>query len=270
MIDSTATRAELRREQLVDLVHAGTSDPAGIAEVLGVSLPTVHRDLARLESEGRIIRGRGRALTVESARELSLQEREVTGRPQKIAIATHAAAHVHDGDVVILDAGSTVGELARQLSKGKRITAVTNGMSALNALLDARDVELIITGGRLRRISRGLVGQQAEDTIRAITGDRVFLGADGVSSQRGVCETSPEQAALKKLMIEQARDLYVLADSSKLETAPSNFWARLDRPWTLVTDSDATDEQLAGFRSLDECSVEVVDVAEPKLRSATP
>lgn len=63
-------------------------------------------------------------------------------------------------------------------------------------------------------------------------------------------EGTPEQASLKRIMVENARDVYVVADSTKLGVESSHWWTALDRPWHLVTDDEATEQQLAPFRAL--------------------
>lgn len=252
---------QARRKRVLELVHAGTNNVSDLADVLGVSEPTARRDLVALEASGQIIRSYGGAITIDRAREASLQERENAQQPQKMDIARRAAEYVTDGDLVVLDAGTTVGDLARLIGD-LDITVVTNGMSSLHALMDSSTVDLIVTGGRLRRISRSFVGPDAGAYLRALTGDRVFLSGDGVVADRGICEASIEQASLKTVMINQARHLYVLADASKLGNASANFWSPIDRPWTLITDSSATADQLAPFEASAQCTVLVAEAGD--------
>jgi DeoR/GlpR family transcriptional regulator of sugar metabolism len=137
------------------------------------------------------------------------------------------------------------------------ITVVTNSLTTATVFEHSAGVELIVAGGRLRHISSGFVGPFTERIIADITADVAFLGADGVSARRGLCEGTPEQASLKRLMVDNARELHVLADSTKLGAEPSHWWTRLERPWSLVTDDGATEEQLEPFRSAPEVTVHV-------------
>ena len=86
--------------------------------------------------------------------------------------------------------------------------------------------------------------------MSGITADVAFLGADGVTADRGICEGTSEQAALKRAMVASAGTVVVLADASKVGSASSHYWTSLRRPWTLITDDRATDSQLAPFRRL--------------------
>jgi len=116
-----------------------------------------------------------------------------------------------------------------------------------------------VLGGTLRHISHGLVGPLTDMNLARLTADRVFLGADGLTADRGICEASPVQTHAKELMAARADAVYVLADSSKIGSRPFSAWAPLEGPWTLVTDTGVTETQLAPFRKLDR--VEIVTVA---------
>jgi DeoR/GlpR family transcriptional regulator of sugar metabolism len=70
------------------------------------------------------------------------------------------------------------------------------------------------------------------------------MSADGVVAGRGLCEASLDQVALKSLMMEQAREVVVLADATKLGRSEQLAWAPLPSRWRLVTDAPATDEQV--------------------------
>ncbi|HKS48826.1 MAG TPA: hypothetical protein VJT49_27700 [Amycolatopsis sp.] len=149
---------------------------------------------------------------------------------EKDAVA--AAGLGRDGDVVLLDAGTTVGRLAARLPNRSGLTAVTNGSSALLALADSPEAGVIVLGGRLRYPNEAIVGSTAGQQLRSITPDVVFLGADGLVAGRGRCAPTLEQAQLKHVMLYAARTAVVLAGHSKLGASPFPYWAPLDRPYT--------------------------------------
>ncbi|QKG26100.1 DeoR/GlpR family DNA-binding transcription regulator [Actinomadura verrucosospora] len=249
-------KAEERREHIARLLREQPVRVEEMAEAFAVSPSTIRRDLQVLSDEGAVVRTYGGALSAAPG-EQPLHERERLALAQKAAIAEAAEARVRPGAMLLLDAGTTVGALASRLASWTGITVVTNGLTALDALADSAGVELVALGGAVRHVSLGMIGPLAEGALRAITVDTVFLGADGVVAGRGVCEGTAEQASLKRLMVEQAREVCVLADASKLGRAESNWWTPLDRPWTLITDSGATEEQLAPFRARREVAVTV-------------
>lgn len=240
-------RSDERRRAIRELA---ARRPVGVEELsahFGVSPSTVRRDLAELTADGRLVRTYGGA--VASSAEQPLHDRERLALTQKAAIARAAERYVPAGATLALDAGTTVGTLARRLAARTGLTVVTNGLTSIDALADADGVRLIVLGGTVRHISLGMVGPVAERTMREVTVDAAFLGADGVVAGRGICEATAEQASLKRLMAEQATDVYVLADHTKLQNTTSHWWTPLDRPWTLITDDEATEDQLAPFHA---------------------
>jgi DeoR/GlpR family transcriptional regulator of sugar metabolism len=255
-------RASERRAEIDRILGAGGEVKVmDLAERLHVTSSTIRRDLDRLRTEGKLTRTYGGAVGgVHSGAGPALQERAMRARRQKDAIGRWAAAQVGDGEMVILDAGTTTGRAAHHLRDRQRLTVVTNGITTLIELAQASRVEVIVLGGTFRRMGQGFVGPLTELTLNRLSADKVFLGADGLVAARGICETSPVQTRCKELMAERARRVFVLADSSKIGRAPFDAWAPLDRPYTLVTDSGVTDEQLAPFRARGNVSIVVVPV----------
>jgi DeoR/GlpR family transcriptional regulator of sugar metabolism len=161
------------------------------------------------------------------------------------------------GETVLLDAGTTVGAMGEFLRDTQRLTVITAGLTALEALADADDVRVECLGGTLRHLSQGFLGPLTEAALARVSFDRAFLGADAVTADRGICEAELEQTRLKELMIERAGAVYVLAHAAKLGQRPFHAWAPLPPPVTLVTDSSATDEQIRPFT---DAGIEVVTV----------
>ena len=235
------------------------SRPVGVeelAERYAVSLSTIRRDLARLSAGGEVVRTYGGALAAAPG-EQSVHEREHLALAEKAAIAREAERFVRRGQLLVMDAGTTVGALAVHLASYEPITVVTNGLTTLHALEDAAGVELLVLGGLVRHVSLGMVGPLAEAAMQGITADVAFLGADGVTADRGICEGTSEQASLKRAMVEAASTVVVLADAGKLGNATSHYWTALDKPWTLITDDRASDQQLEPFRALPNTDVVV-------------
>jgi|BarGraNGADG00312_2_1021985.scaffolds.fasta_scaffold04670_3 DeoR/GlpR family transcriptional regulator of sugar metabolism len=249
-------KAMRRRAEICEIIRNRSASVEELAGLYDVSLSTIRRDLATLSSRGEVVRTYGGALTPAPG-EQGIHEREGLALAQKTAIARAAATHIRDGQFLLFDAGTTVGALARTISRGRRVTVATNGLTSLQVLADSPDVELLVLGGALRHVSQGMIGPLAESALGGMTADMAFLGADGVTADRGVCEGTAEQASLKRLMIVNSAAVFVVADSSKLGLAPSHWWTSLSEPWTLITDDGATEEQLAPFRRHSEVTVEI-------------
>ncbi|GAB3760642.1 DeoR/GlpR family DNA-binding transcription regulator [Microlunatus parietis] len=239
--------AEQRRAEILRL--ATDRGPAGVAELaerFGVTASTIRRDLARLSGTGRLARTYGGAMAVP---ESSLRQRGGEAAEAKRSIAGWAAGRIEPGTSVLLDAGSTVAQVARLLPAGLGVTVTTASIPVIGQLHGRGDVATICLGGRVRALSDAFVGPLTEAALERLSFDVAFLGADGVTSDSGLCEAEPEQTRLKELMARRSRQVYVLAHAAKLNHRPFHAWARLDRPWTLVTDVGAPDEVVAEFRA---------------------
>jgi len=252
-------RASERREVIAEWAQSEGVNVEELSQRLGVSVSTIRRDLALLTRNGRLMRTYGGAVGSPQP-EPSLHQRELVARPAKDAIGRAAAALVNPGETVLIDAGTTAGRLAYHLRGMPDLTVITNGLTAVNMLADADDVTVFMLGGQLRHISQGVIGPFADVMLRHFTATRAFLGADGVVAGRGICEAEPAQCALKEQMARHADEVYVLTDATKLGRAPFHFWAPLNRPWTLVTDENATQDQLAPFRDAPGVTVMIAPV----------
>ncbi|MFJ9467833.1 DeoR/GlpR family DNA-binding transcription regulator [Streptomyces caniferus] len=240
--ERSATRR--RRERMVELLGAGDISVHDLAAEFDVSLSTVRRDLATLAALGRITRTYGGAVD-HRAVERSWHDKEHEQRGEKDAIARAAAALVRSGDVVLLDAGTTVARLAHELRDRADLTVVTNGLPTLVELADA-EVEVVVLGGRLRRPNESLLGTRTEQALRRLTPDIAFLGVDGLDPRRGINCPDPEQAALKETMAECARAAWVLADHSKLGGGGGfPYWAAMPAGTGLI--SGGEERELAAY-----------------------
>jgi len=110
------------------------------------------KDLDVLQAHGRIQRSHGGALPArESALEdPTLREKEKLHRKEKLQIAAAAARMVREGQVVILDSGTTTTAIARALRKFQNLTIITNAVN-IAAELSGSSLEVILTGGTLRK-----------------------------------------------------------------------------------------------------------------------
>lgn len=233
----SATRA--RHTALLRLIREGVTSVDDLVAETGVSASTVRRDLARLREEGAVARTYGGALPAEPFHERSVGDSARVRVEAKQAIARLARPLVPAGGQVFLDAGTTCGALARLVAADASLgplTVVTRGLETAMLLADAEHVELEVVGGRLRRMSHGLVGPLAGLALERMSFDIAFLGADAVDVRRGVGEPTVEETSLKEQVAAVAGRTVVLADASKVGgTAPA--WTRLPGPWTLVTDA---------------------------------
>lgn len=236
----TGTRA--RHATLLTLLRGGTTHVDELAERLDVSPSTVRRDLERLKDGGQVERTYGGAMVTAPFHERSIAESARHAGPAKSAIARCALALVPTSGTVFIDAGTTCGALARLLAAStgySGLTVVTRGLETAGALADSADVDVVLLGGRVRRLSHGLVGPLTDLAVDRLGFDVAFLGADAVDPARGVGEPTLEETTVKESVAARSRRLVVLADASKLAVSDAPAWTRLTGPWRLVTDDSA-------------------------------
>lgn len=241
-------KARERRREIARLAAAaGLASVEELSERFGVTASTIRRDLAQLTAEGALARTYGGAIPVGGPPEQSLTQRSALARGAKAAIASWAAQQVSSGDHVLLDSGTSVGALARQLRHRGPLSVATTGLSALEALRGAQEIELVALGGHLRDLSQGFVGPLTEQALERMTFTVAFLGADSVTADRGICEATQVQIRLKELMAERSERCFLLVHSEKLGKAPYHCWMPLSPAITVVTDDSADEGVLRPF-----------------------
>jgi DeoR/GlpR family transcriptional regulator of sugar metabolism len=201
-----------RRQEILRAVRGGTAHVSDLAESFGVSEMTVRRDLGALARDGKLERVHGGA--VEAGGEPGFEKIEVERFEIKDRLGVAAAALISDGQTVMIDIGTSTLQLARHLH-GKRITVVTTNLAVVEELVPDPDIELVLPGGIVRRNYRSLVGVLAEDSLRQIKSDILFLGTSGVDLDIGVWDTTMVEVPIKRLMIAGAAEVVLIADAAK-------------------------------------------------------
>ncbi|NUW42326.1 DeoR/GlpR family DNA-binding transcription regulator [Nonomuraea rhodomycinica] len=206
----------LRHAEIMRRVRlSGATSVRDLAAQLGVSPSTIRRDLEVLDRDGTLRRVRGGALAgADADTDRPFAEVAAVDEHDKEAVAARAAGLVGDGDVVLLDIGTTTMRLARCL-RGRRVTVVTSSLAVLDVLRDDPVVELLLLGGMLRRPYHSLVGVLTEEALGQVCADRVFLGASGVRADGQLVDTTLAEVPLKRAMIAAAGQVVLLVDRHK-------------------------------------------------------
>lgn len=240
--------AERHRAIVTLVTEKGSARVTELARQYGVTEETIRRDLERLEGEGRLLRSHGGAVAlVDAPGERHYSERERANVREKIAIARHAVGLIREGDTVVLDASTTVLQIARLLPD-LDLTVLTNGMQAALTLADRPRIRVICTGGALSPASLSFAGPQAEETLLAYHVHKAFFSCTGVDLEFGLSDINERQAMLKLRMMLIAERSYLLADSSKFGIKSLRRFARIDEIGELITDSGAEIETVRRFR----------------------
>ena len=164
-------------------------------------------------------------------------QRRTRNRDQKERIARAALSFFHTNETVIFDAGSTVHELGRLISDGAGSTVVTPALNIATQLGGLPGLELVIIGGKLDPRTFSATGSKAEEAILELPAHRVFLGADGVDEHGDVVDVSLDIARLKRAMVKSARQVILLADSTKWGLSGPVRVIDLSAIHTVITDT---------------------------------
>jgi DeoR family transcriptional regulator of aga operon len=249
---------ERRRLILQILSHDGRVLVGDLARHFRTSQVTIRKDLDILQAHGRIHRTHGGALPArESALEdPTLREKEKLHRKEKSQIAATAARMVKEGQVVILDSGTTTTAIARALREREHLTIITNAVN-IAAELSGSSLEVILTGGTLRKNSFSLVGPIAEETLRRLNADILFLGVDGFDVHYGLSTPNLLEAKVNRVMVEVAKKTVAVCDSSKFGRRSLSLIAPPSALEEVITDRGLPKSDL---RVLRQAGIEVTQV----------
>jgi DeoR family transcriptional regulator of aga operon len=246
------------------LTGTGRVTVAEAAQRLAVSQATIRRDFDQLAQQQMITRTRGGAVASGVSYDLPLRYKIAKHSAEKQRIGAAAAALVAPGMVIGLNGGTTTTEVARALaqrpdltgsSDASQLTVVTNALNIANELLVRSRMKIVVAGGVVRPQSFELVGPLGGALLREVTLDLALLGVDALDLELGAAAHHEGEAAMNALMVERARRVAIIADSSKLGEHAFARICPVDRISTLVTDSSADARIVAGFRA---AGVEVI------------
>jgi DeoR family transcriptional regulator, aga operon transcriptional repressor len=240
---------ERRRLILVILNRDGRVLVGDLAKHFRTSQVTIRKDLDILQAHGRVHRTHGGALPAQDGalEDPSLREKEKLHRKEKLKIAAAAARMVRKGQVVILDSGTTTTAIARALREFENLTIITNAVN-IAAELSGSSLEVILTGGTLRKNSFSLVGPIAEETLRRLNADIFFLGVDGFDVHYGLSTPNLLEAKVNRAMMDIARVVVAVCDSSKFGRRSLSSIAPLSAVHHLITDRGIPKPDLATLK----------------------
>lgn len=208
-----ASRRAMIKEMLLEKKTLKVSE---LSEIFNVSDETIRRDLKKLEEEGIIEKNYGGAVLRESTMIVPpISQRSKEHIREKEKIACEAIKRVKDGMTVVLDTGTTTQQVAKLLKAFKELTIITNGLNILNEMSSSAHINLFSVGGKLKSSNFSLVGPEAERNMRLYSADIAFIATSGISWERGLTTSDIFEAEVKKAMIDSAKKVIVVADSSK-------------------------------------------------------
>lgn len=218
---------------------------AALAEQFDVTAETIRRDLELLDQRGILRRVHGGAVPVESVRliETTVTDRAVAHSDEKASIAKAALAHLPSvaGASVLLDAGTTTARLAELIPDAMNLALITNAIPIASQLTQNRHSNVHLLGGRVRGMTQSTVGGATVEALRQLRVDVAFLGTNGITIKHGLSTPDSDEAAVKRAMVDCARTVVALVDSSKVGVESLLSFARLDQVDVVISDDKLPD-----------------------------
>ena len=240
-----------RRRKIFDLLQEeGSARVSALSKMFKVSEPTVRQDLEKLEEEGHIIREHGGAFlksVPQQVKSLSLQHLE--NMDKKVRIGRKAAEFISDDDSLILDSGSTITEIAKNLGSKKNLKVITNALNIALLLGTEMSCEIMVTGGEFKAPTLSLTGESAAKLFERIHVGKCFLAAGGISLDAGLTYPGFNDLYVKKAMIEAASEVYLVADSTKIGKASFASLGPIELVKYFVTDEGMSDADKKAFEA---------------------
>src|SRR6266496_5219396 len=244
--DVTNMYAEERQLWIVERARSvGRVEVAALAEELSVTTETVRRDLTTLERHALLRRVHGGAIPIERLGfEPALAARDSVLTAEKERIARLAIAELPDEGTILLDAGTTTARLADVLPTDRELVVLTNALPIAMSLSVRPNITVLMIGGKVRGRTQAAMDAWALQALADSYVDVAFIGANGITPERGLTTPDTTESAVKRSMIRAARRAVVLADHTKVGQDHLSRFATLDEIDTLITDS-GLDAQLA-------------------------
>jgi DeoR family transcriptional regulator of aga operon len=250
---------EERRQHILSLIQKqGRVLVDELSNDLDRSKITIRKDLDYLESKALLLRTHGGALPARAGAltDPTIQEKEELHHEEKVRIAKAAAAMVSDGQCIILDSGTTTTEIARAILSLRGLTVITNALN-IAADMARSDFEIILIGGTLRKNSLSVVGPLAEDVLKEMHADIVFLGVDGFDTKVGLTTPNVLGARVNRAMVEAAEKVVAVCDSSKFNRRSLSLIVGTSAIDHVITDSNLAPGEV---KAIQDAGIEVTIV----------
>jgi ribose transport system substrate-binding protein len=262
-----------RHQTIINLIQEYSSvRVTDLAEQLNVSESTIRNDLETLDEQGYLVRIHGGAIAnpdiiEKTAGEEYFSPKALNHADEKRWIARWAAGMVEDGDVIMLDASTTVLHIAPFLADRRNLSVFTNGIDVARVLAKEPTNTVIVLGGILRPNGNSLTGSISKQVLEEYQISTAFLSCSGFTPEHGFFEVDMQEAEMKKLMMQAADKCIALLDFSKIGRVGIATFASLNDMDYFITDDKVDDKTIEKIYGTD---THVVVCGEQTTRSHNP
>lgn len=246
---------EARRDKIAEYIKRNkTVTIAQVSRQFNISEITIRRDLSKLENQGVIRKVYGGATTVNADNvEPFLAQRIQENTKEKKRIAAEALSRISDGDIVLIEAGTTCLELVKVLSSRKKLKVITAAPHILNALIDLKrtnqfDGDLLCCGGIWQEDPDDFfAGPQSSRFFEGLKIDIAFFGIFSIDYRDGWMTSNMFEVELTRTIIRASRRVVGLADHSKFNRTGFSKVGDIDEFDEIITDSGLDDRVLSTY-----------------------
>lgn len=237
-----------RQTSIIDALRCeGPQSLEGLSARFSVSVQTLRRDVSLLAGAGLLSRFLGGVrLPISTTENLAYLQREQLNAQAKSGIGRAVAERVPNGSSLIMNIGTTIEAVARALLQHQGLRVITNNLNVAAILAANRECEVIVSGGQLRHADRALVGEAAVDFIRQFKVDIGLMGISGIERDGTLRDYDFREVKVAQAVLQQSREVWVVADVSKLDRPAMVEVAHLDQVDKLFVDSPLA-EPFAGL-----------------------
>lgn len=210
---------ELRKKIILKALNEqGVISTQEVIKRCKVSEITIRRDLAELETRGLLIRTHGGAVLSKAGDQLFTYDFKINeNRQNKEEICQIAARYIKNNDIIFIDCGTTLSYLSKYITKIESLIVITNSLPIVSELINFSNIKVILIGGEVANERKAIYGPVAANSIAKYHANKAFIGADGVSLQNGLSSYDEKEAAITLKMAENADEVFLLCDSTKIE-----------------------------------------------------
>jgi DeoR family transcriptional regulator, glycerol-3-phosphate regulon repressor len=250
-----------RQSEIVAVLRqSGRVAVEDLATQFGVTLQTIRRDLNELSEAKLVVRVHGGAIVASGVANLAYEARQLVAHQHKRLIGEGAARLVPDNASLLINIGTTTEEVAKALAGHSGLLVITNNLHVANELHRNKSIEVIITGGSIRRGDGGIVGAVTVAQIQQFRVDIAIIGTSAIDLSGTLLDFDVREVEISRAIIEHARKVVLVADSSKFSRSAPVRIAHLSEIDVFVTDSLPSNE-IAEMCRL--CDVEVIETGGP-------
>ena len=226
-----------RQTEILNIARAfGRVMVEDLAKRFEVSAQTIRKDLNDLCDQRSLTRIHGGAIIASGVENLAYEARRFVAAEEKRAIGIAAASRIPNGCSLFINIGTTTEEVASALTSHEDLLVITNNLNVALQLYHRPRIEVIVAGGAVRRDDGAIVGSAAIDLIRQFKVDYAIIGASAIDDQGTLLDFDYREVQVSQAIIENARNIILVADSSKLARQAPVRIAHIGQVQTFVTD----------------------------------